>query len=753
VGANANGKVAGPKGRPPLCARDLADLRSSGITDLTIWANRLHTEVDEVKLATMLNQLPRPGKEIPWFCGSGGLVFPYRDLDGKANDFVRVKPHDPRIRDGKPNKYEQPRGVSPRAYFPAVSLPLLRDGDSDIYLTEGEKKALALAQLGLAAVGVGGVWSWKSQGPDALMDDLAAIPWRARVVFIVFDYDPTVETRASTLLAAKRLARCLRRAGAAEVNWVVLPPGPGNTKQGVDDFLVRQGAGGPDAFRRLADESETLASATDDKEPTFANYHVVKVLENNAVKEVRRAKTLGEIYGRLTELFAPWPRRAGGVLFVPDGGGDGVRWLAGPNDLMQWVGAQMTERPVCWCNQGVDMVPQAQFFLHVREQAERCDAVELLPHYPPLPGHYYLCPEPEGGDGEALRALLGRFTPATETDRALMEAAVLTLFWGGPPGRRPAFLIECEPEDEQRGRGAGKTTFAEVTAGLAGGYCAASPSERIEDLKTRLLSPAALTLRVGLLDNLKTLRFSSADLEGLITADTISGRQLYVGEGRRPNTLTWFITLNGASLSKDLAQRVVPIWVRRPEHGGDWEQDTRRFIAEHRREIIGDILALLEGPKAELARYSRWSSWEAQVLACVEDPGACQRLTAGRQAGIDGDQEDADLVRDALVAELRARGHDPDTDVIFLPSAEAARIVNDATGEKRATNKASAYLGTLAIGELRKGSWSDGSRGWRWLGRGSSPGQAAVMLGQSQAERMAAGVAAWAKDRNGTATG
>ena len=31
----------------------------------------------------------------------------------------------------------------------------------------------------------------------------------------------------------------------------------------------------------------------------------------------------------------------------------------------------------------------------------------------------------------------------------------------------------------------------------------------------------------------------------MVTSPIISGRQLYVGEGQRPNLLTWFITLNG----------------------------------------------------------------------------------------------------------------------------------------------------------------------------------------------------------------
>ena len=51
----------------------------------------------------------------------------------------------------------------------------------------------------------------------------------------------------------------------------------------------------------------------------------------------------------------------------------------------------------------------------------------------------------------------------------------------------------------------------------------------------------------------------------MITTDIISGKRLYMGEGRRPNTITHVITLNGASLSKDLAQRCIPIKLARPK--------------------------------------------------------------------------------------------------------------------------------------------------------------------------------------------
>src|SRR5262249_38538861 len=144
--------------------------------------------------------------------------------------------------------------------------------------------------------------------------------------------------------------------------------------------------------------------------------------------------------------------------------------------------------------------------------------------------------------------------------------------------------------------------------------------------------------------NVKTLRFSWSELEALVTADVISGRRLYVGEGRRPNTLLWFITLNKASLSKDMAQRCVIIRVKRPPRDPNWEAETWQLIDANRWAIVGDVLAELQRPVGRLERYSRWSAWEQAVLSRVAEPAEAQRVIEERQEAVDGDQAEADLV-------------------------------------------------------------------------------------------------------------
>jgi hypothetical protein len=427
---------------------------------------------------------------------------------------------------------------------------------------------------------------------------------------------------------------------------------------------------------------------------------------------------------RLAELTSGWPKRVGALLFAESQDGRPL-WLPNSDALFAWIGQQIpaeVANPVCWAT-GRDKVTKGEFYQYLEQTAEAFDAVEAFPHYPPLPRTCYMHPLPTGGDGKALAGLLDRFTLATAADADLVRAFFLSLLWGGQPGQRPAWLFTSEEGDTEGGRGVGKSALVRAGARLVGGHVDGSPGEPIEKLVTRLLSGEGIDKRLVLLDNIKTLRFSWAELEGLITNDVISGHRMYAGEGRRPNTLTFCLTLNGASMSRDMAQRCVPVHVKRPPYQARWEEAIAAFVDANRWAIIGDILAILKNRTRKLSRYSRWGAWEAGVLAKVPDPAECQKVIEERQSSIDDDGAEEALVREAFREELRRRGHNPDTEAVFIPSGEAARIANEALGENRATNKASTHLATLAVPELRK-SWKGTARGWCWRGKEAQPSQA-----------------------------
>lgn len=330
----------------------------------------------------------------------------------------------------------------------------------------------------------------------------------------------------------------------------------------------------------LEDSESALASL-----PILSNFELLE----GEKKTTRRGLPLSEICNELYQRTGDWPKRVDKTLFVP--GLDGKpRFLEKVPQLFSWLDAQLF---IDWAN-GSDMITPDRLFAHLEETAERFDAVEQYPHWPPLPDTYYMLPTLPKSNGEYLREFVDFFSPQTATDRELLQAFVMSLPWGGTPGSRPAWLFTAAKDDSQGGRGVGKSKCIELCAELVGGMLEISPNEDIVAIKKRLLSPAARTIRLARIDNIKTYRFSWADLEGLITSPIISGHRMYKGEGRRPNTLTWALTLNGASLSKDMAKRVIVVELKRPNYSSNWEENVRQFIADYRWHILSDIQVLLE---------------------------------------------------------------------------------------------------------------------------------------------------------------
>jgi hypothetical protein len=465
------------------------------------------------------------------------------------------------------------------------------------------------------------------------------------------------------------------------------------------------------------------------KVAAFSNCETVEVGKTPAGAPLTRRRGLpaAAIREHLGGISGGWPRRSGNSLFAkgPDGG---PLWIDTENQLFAWVAGVCPgwkDNPVRW-GEGEDLVTKGVFHAYLLQNADRFDAVEVLPHYPQLPRHCYLGGPVGHGDGTALAALLDRFRPATAVDRQLIKAAILTLFWGGPGGQRPVMLVTT---GEGHGRGAGKSTLPELAACLVGGYVSAHTGrDAMAKTLTRLLSPGARCKRMVFLDNVKSQRFSWDDLEGQITMNWLSGHEMYKGEGGRPNTLTWFVTLNGANLSKDLAQRAVNVRVEPvTAYAPAWFPETRRFIEEHREAIVADIIAELARPGVRLQKYSRWAVWEDQVLSRCENPDECLRVILERQSDMDADQEESDMIREAFATQLVRHGYRP-AEVVALFSSEAmAAVIKEATGEPRARNKASAYLNTVKPAEMAKCDKRD-SRGWLWSGALARPEQEPVRI-------------------------
>ena len=138
-------------------------------------------------------------------------------------DHVRMKVFPPLTdRQGHTVKYLQPKGSGPRLFFPLRTLEVALTGDAPLWLCEGEKKSLAVAQLGLPAVGFAGIDAWHRAGSRDLLPDFEAIRLGGHTVELVPDGD--WQTNPAVERGALRFAEALERHGA-RVRLVVLPAG------------------------------------------------------------------------------------------------------------------------------------------------------------------------------------------------------------------------------------------------------------------------------------------------------------------------------------------------------------------------------------------------------------------------------------------------------------------------------------------------------------------------------------------------
>jgi hypothetical protein len=146
-----------------------------------------------------------------------GLYIPLLRLDGSIGGHM-YRPDDPRILDGKPQKYEAEWRVPPMIDFPPGVAERLKDRSTPIWITEGVKKGDAGACAGLTIVDLAGVWNWMRDGVP--LPDFRDLGLKGREVIISFDSDVAVNPDVWT--AARDLGQWLAIKGA-KVKYCVLP--------------------------------------------------------------------------------------------------------------------------------------------------------------------------------------------------------------------------------------------------------------------------------------------------------------------------------------------------------------------------------------------------------------------------------------------------------------------------------------------------------------------------------------------------
>jgi predicted P-loop ATPase len=197
-------------------------LMGSGISPEVVIARGYRTIRDKSVLASLGFQV--------WQSRVPALLIPLRNREGRVIS-VQIRPDRPRQdKTGKVVKYDTPMGAAHRVDFPTgIQFP---GPEGEVWITEGAKKADALASRGIYCLALPGVDTWS--GTEAI-NDLKGVDWRGRTVVIAFDSDVATNPRVGK--AREALAGFLRDRKAS-VRYLDLPPGPQGQKQGIDDYLA-----------------------------------------------------------------------------------------------------------------------------------------------------------------------------------------------------------------------------------------------------------------------------------------------------------------------------------------------------------------------------------------------------------------------------------------------------------------------------------------------------------------------------------
>ncbi|MBA3789758.1 MAG: DUF3854 domain-containing protein [Rubrobacter sp.] len=213
----------------------------------------------------------------------------------------------------------------------------VRDPSRPLFVTEGIKKGDALTSQDLATVSLVGVWNWRGtneHGGKTALSGWEYVALEGRKVYIVFDSD--VMEKREVYAALSRLKTFLQ-GRKATVLLIYLPAGSGESKQGVDDYLVA----GHEVDELLSHATSELKSPPHDEEPEHPyratpggliwdkptqNGSVPTPLTNFAAKITADvSEDDGAEVERVFEIEATWAGRRHGFT-VPAGKFAGMNW-------------------------------------------------------------------------------------------------------------------------------------------------------------------------------------------------------------------------------------------------------------------------------------------------------------------------------------------------------------------------------------------------------------------------------------------
>jgi hypothetical protein len=186
-----------------MCDGHLAQLEASAISLEVANERGYRTVTDKAELTSL--GFVRTQLRVP------GLLIPQWGVDGTQKNY-QIRPDSPRSdKKGKVLKYENPAGSTIHLDCPPRCQKMLANPSFPLWITEGSKKADALASKGACALSLTGVWGFKGKnefGAVTMLNDWDYIALKDRVVHLTFDSD--IENKKQVKDALQRLAQHLK---------------------------------------------------------------------------------------------------------------------------------------------------------------------------------------------------------------------------------------------------------------------------------------------------------------------------------------------------------------------------------------------------------------------------------------------------------------------------------------------------------------------------------------------------------------
>lgn len=633
-------------------------LVDSGITDELIEARGYFTARKKVDLANLgfsEQQQIVPALVIPVFAPHGEVVL------------YQARPDQPRMRDGKIVKYETPAKSRMALDVPPTVRHLLGDPRIPLFITEGVKKADALASRGLCAVALLGVWNFRGTnetGGKTLLAGFESIAVNGRNVFIVYDSDVMLKTAVAA--AMSRLGAVLNSRDAHN-RYVYLPSGSAGEKVGVDDYLA-QGHSVEDLFALATTELRAVSDKADeDEEPATQSDALVAIGRQQDLFHDPQGTPFARIavgehletWSLNSKSFKRWLRHQ---YFTRHGKAPGSDAVANALGVLEGIAVfEGAEHPLSvrvarhegaiWYDLGDDQWRAVRIDEHGWEVVDRP---------PPLFRRYaHQAPQVVPVPGGDLNRLFD-FLNVHPASRTLLACWLITAFVPDVPHPIPDFHGE---------KGAGKSVGQRVLRRLIDPSAAEalSFSGDVREVVQQLAHHYC-----PLYDNLDGLPVWLSDLLcRAVTGDGFSKRELYSDDDDVIYSYRRVILINGVNViaqRSDLLDRSILIDLMRiaPE----LRREEREFWAEFesiRPHLLGAIFDALARAIAvydrvqlptlqRMADFTRWGAAAAEALGMGSDAfvrAYAENLGVQTREAVEGD-----LVGSAVMALMDAYAED-----------------------------------------------------------------------------------------------